>query len=1010
MIYKTLLSVYKTIVWVCGKNKLQLFSGYFYTMRFIYVIFIIVYLPFSVVGQEIDAQEVKGLPTEEVYDLLSDSKGFIWVAHSLGISRFNGHSFTSFHHPMETGAGVTDLIEDNQGRIWFHNFNGQIFYIENEKMHLLKEYKYEDESYFPRLTILGNELIASSENGLFICNTINLQCRYIYINTGNHKTKTLAKIGNTVYLSDGEIWFQYRLGKPIKRLTFRNISSDLYQFSNPSLQPLTTTDTIYSKDVGSLIYKFVIRNDTAELVAATHENDFINTITRNGNNIWINKKNESYTIDHNCIINNQNLTDIVTDREGNTWFSSLDKGLHIKPRLKQWYESQIMGTNEKNSIRCFIRFGSKKIYGTQKGDLLISDNGDANYSSLQSIELPFWSGPIESIYSISPNEILITPSIGLFLYNFSYKKLYELSNKNTVKSIALTKENLFLAYSRQLSKIPSIEILKKQNPDYENEFIPALIYNISNLQNLRNKRCYSVCYDSNENKLLASFKDGLFEFKNDEFKPVLFNHSIINASVLVNYKYKFYAGTFNNGLYIIGKNGIKNITIETGLISNVIFQLKLIGNELYILETDNIQVLDLNKEMITSTIPLPEKRNGLVYDIWKDHGNIHVASHKNLFSISTESFSSPIKPVCYILSVTANDSLLPLNKSSIKLAYKQNSLQFKLESPTFIYPALTIFRYRLMNEEDTSWKQVKGNENTLSFSSLKPGYYKFEAYAVNFQNNSGNIISYSFEIEKPFWLQWWFLSLEVFLLISFSFFLIRFYITSIKRKNQQTIEKLDLRNELRLSLLNTLKAQMNPHFVFNSLNTIQSFVYMDDKKSASKYMGKFSELVRHVLDNSNQNEISLSAEIDLLQLYLDLEKVRFENNLFILFEVSKELDTDQISLPPMLIQPFVENAIVHGLFHYKGTKQLKISIFPSEKEKYIEIVIDDNGIGRARSRELNKYRKNHTSFATSAIERRIELINQILHQPIIFEIKDKLNEHNEASGTTVKLMIPVKIY
>ena len=163
-----------------------------------FLLFLFFTLGHSLHAQDFKAQKVKGLPTDEVYALLADSKGFIWVAHSLGISRYDGVSFTNFHHPKEMGLGITDLLEDQQGRIWLHNFNGQIFYIEKEEMHLLKEYRFEQESSFPRMAVLGNELVASSDKGLFICNTQNLQCKYLYYDTSNLQTRSLATVNNIV--------------------------------------------------------------------------------------------------------------------------------------------------------------------------------------------------------------------------------------------------------------------------------------------------------------------------------------------------------------------------------------------------------------------------------------------------------------------------------------------------------------------------------------------------------------------------------------------------------------------------------------------------------------------------------------------------------------------------------------------------------------------------------------------------------------------------------------------
>ncbi len=207
--------------------------------------------------------------------------------------------------------------------------------------------------------------------------------------------------------------------------------------------------------------------------------------------------------------------------------------------------------------------------------------------------------------------------------------------------------------------------------------------------------------------------------------------------------------------------------------------------------------------------------------------------------------------------------------------------------------------------------------------------------------------------------------------------------------------------------LTALIAQMNPHFLFNALNTIQSFIYSNDKKNASSYLGKFSELTRKILDNSSKKNISLDEEITLLQLYLDIEKVRFGDGFDASIRVDPSLDGEGISFPPMLVQPYVENAIKNGLLHKQGKKELKIGIQHLNGSGGIKIIIDDNGIGREKSFELNKHNKiGHQSFASTATLKRIDLINQTLDKKIVLDIIDKKDANGLAAGTTVIIVIP----
>jgi LytS/YehU family sensor histidine kinase len=244
------------------------------------------------------------------------------------------------------------------------------------------------------------------------------------------------------------------------------------------------------------------------------------------------------------------------------------------------------------------------------------------------------------------------------------------------------------------------------------------------------------------------------------------------------------------------------------------------------------------------------------------------------------------------------------------------------------------------------------------------------------------------------------------LLLSISIFIIKNEFKKQRRKQALETEKNKLEKDLQQSTLASIKSQMNPHFLFNALNTIQSYIYQNDKQNASQYLGKFSELTRMILEMSNRETISLSEEIKALKLYLELEQLRFEEKLKYEIVVAQNIDVEMIHIPSMLIQPYIENAIKHGLLHKKDNWILEISF--KKNEKILVVIVDDNGIGRKRSQELQKLKlKQHQSFAMSANEKRLDILNKGLEKPIALQIIDKTNENSEAIGTTVILNIPI---
>ncbi|QRM88144.1 tetratricopeptide repeat protein [Lacinutrix sp. WUR7] len=242
-----------------------------------------------------------------------------------------------------------------------------------------------------------------------------------------------------------------------------------------------------------------------------------------------------------------------------------------------------------------------------------------------------------------------------------------------------------------------------------------------------------------------------------------------------------------------------------------------------------------------------------------------------------------------------------------------------------------------------------------------------------------------------------------------------FYFSRLKAKKKaelvtielkETQKRLAIEKQYRDSELKALKAQMNPHFIFNALNSIQDYIVLNKKNLASDYLGKFADLIRNYLHFSDTGFISIPEEVHNLNLYLQLEKLRFEEKLEYVFEVDEAANLDEIHIPTMLIQPYVENALKHGLLHKKDNRKLKISI-GKPINKTIECSIEDNGIGREKSKEITSKRESHhKSFALKATTERLDLLNYGREKKIGVAIID-LYENNHATGTKVILKIPI---
>jgi ligand-binding sensor domain-containing protein len=340
----------------------------------------------------------------------------------------------------------------------------------------------------------------------------------------------------------------------------------------------------------------------------------------------------------------------------------------------------------------------------------------------------------------------------------------------------------------------------------------------------------------------------------------------------------------------------------------------------------------------------------------------------------------------------------PVINDESQLEFKHNvtNFMFKWALPDYQVPLQNHY-YCLLEGVDKSWRYT-GNKGSIEYFSLLPGTYKFRYKASTSEGMFSKEQQLTFVIYPPFWKTWWFASLCGVLVLAIIYIIFRNRIKSIKRKaeTQSILKDMEMK---------ALRAQMNPHFIFNALNSIKESILSGNEDEATRYLDKFSKLIRMVLENSLYKQISLQQEIAYLQLYLEMEVFRFEELQFTL-ECDEQLHKDFIHIPPMLVQPFVENALKHGLAHLAGRKQLNI-LFSPLSDTELKVLIIDNGIGRKHSAEINKSRGGgHRSLGLKITEERLQLSAVASNQSVT--IKDLYNKDGEAMGTEVTLIISLK--
>ncbi len=341
--------------------------------------------------------------------------------------------------------------------------------------------------------------------------------------------------------------------------------------------------------------------------------------------------------------------------------------------------------------------------------------------------------------------------------------------------------------------------------------------------------------------------------------------------------------------------------------------------------------------------------------------------------------------------------------SGLKLSHGQNSLSFYFSTANIAGQGKTLYRYRMigMNEH---WSPFDPARQVI-YPNLAPGRYLLEVESqLAFDPGSRGKTEFAFRILPPWWQTWWFyITLGVSLLAVFWLILILRVRYVRNLENRKLIHEREI-SELRIK---ALQAQMNPHFTFNAINSIQYYILNKEQDSAFIFIGYFSKLIRQTLEFASRSSVSITEETDFLENYIKLEMMRFENKFVYETEMADNLNNHRCRIPPMLLQPFVENAILHGLLHKEKQGILKIKFAISEG-KTLQCVVEDNGIGREKSAEINRLRhKQHNSMGLDISRRRVGLLNEPGKNDYRIEITDLYYKDGKPEGTRVTVLIPL---
>jgi len=943
-----------------------------------------------------------GLPSNTVYNILQDSKGYIWIGHDKGLTRYNGSDFKNYSSNMNQSRALSNIEEDKFGRIWCQNFSGEIFYTESDSLHEFRKFgstgNYLNVSIFNKkqiLSVRGNELMSFDldENKVKKINTGGYSvCR------GNLHSSASAFYCFTL-LNHAIIKIPYskkpeliKLPQNIHPLMFFEFKNKLIVLPSSGLNDAAIVENGKCKTVG-IHLKILIQH--AGII--------------NGE-IWVATSEGIYRFDENLnlLYNGKplypelNVSKVLRDHEGSIWISTLNKGIVILPNL----DVQFVKLNLPNpSILAMSFFSStnKVILGTGYNQLVEFNQKDNSLNLLYDFKLRH---DITKIYNDVPNDLIWVGSDQMYAIrpgtnSIEYKKSFSLKDmvyldKNTYALAGSDGVSLFSYQGDTLNNYFSK--LFQNQPEkwaYDRQFIFG-----------SEGRSKCVEYNSISQTLYASNYKGLFywtkntkgKILDDQGKPIYATDILVNGN-------KVYVVTYSGALlFVNGTKVEKKINAFQGLEKKSIIKIESFGDNLWMLFENAIVKYNLISEKyvaikISDGLPNTEIKDMVVAD-----NNVYLATRIGLVKFHENMGNSPLVPLLEIEDIFVNRIKRTSNDFSFDLKYNENNLEIYFSILSYRQNAGVNAYYSINGKE---WIVLGSSTKLLKFIGLSPGQYNIRIKLVK---PDGSEIFFSqtlkFRIASPIWSQWWFILICVVVIGFLAYSFMRFRLNELRKEAEFKTAKERMEKEIQMSTLTSIKSQMNPHFVFNALNTVQSYIFTNDKDNAIEYLNKFSDLTRMILDMSNREMIPLSEEIRALNLYLDLESIRFEDNFTFELKVNENVNTDLIQIPSMLIQPYVENAIKHGLLHIQRARKLKVEFL--REDNALIVFVDDNGIGRKKSEEMKLSKKSgHKSFATEANKKRLQLLNQGRANTIDIEFLDKTDGLGRPNGTMVILAIPI---
>lgn len=940
-----------------------------------------------------------GLPQNSINDISQTKNGYLWLATYDGLVQFDGVKFKVFNTlntPELRTNGIRRLFTDSEDRLWIITTDGYLLsYFKNKFNFYLLPAKLSITSNIITDYQNGTILIAATNNKLYQFKNNTFQKYPIAIS--DKINSILSLNGNQLYIATDNGLYNFSnnsiselsefKGRDVSQL-YRSPLSDMIVYSKKEIYNVHGN---YCKQIN--LSPFF--QQMGEYKIAFDESKQLVILSDSGAFFLAGK--ELLQISMRSGLSSNSISSLFTDRENNLWIGTTNGGLNkLKTKVFKTL-SKDNGMLDDATTAIIESHGSIYIGNNCGGISELRKDAFVN-QLIQPEKKCIWS----LMEDTQKNIWLGTYGAGIYIYDKgNIKRNYTQNNglsSNVVFSIFQdSKKTIWIGTENGLT-ICTNNVFSQFDPTFHHAI--TYIYEDRNGDLWFCTNAGLATIKKNKITLLDKkngFKKGAIRYVYEDADGTLWIGTHGNGLIRLKNGKAFYFTDHSNQLdknvWSITEDDNGNLWLPSNAGMYIVNKKEL--NELADNNTGTLDPMYLSKEDGLKSI---EFNGGFQPSMIKSNsGEFYFPTVKGV-AIAEPSRLKKTKtsPQIVIETVSVNDKTITFNDSII-LKPSDENLNILFTAPTFNNANKIHFQYKL---EGINNKWI----NLGTAREIRLNYIPYDLHMLRIRTNKSSdetgILIYR---PQQFWKRTQFIIIVAIIFV-FMIFLITLGVINYIRKREML--KTQINKQYANIELKALQAQMNPHFIFNCLNSIQHFILVNDEVSASKYLTKFSMLIRKFLEHSKSNIVTLQEEIELLRLYMELESLRSKNKFTFHFRISPDIDIFNIEIPSMLFQPYVENAITHGLLNQEKKGILTLSF--SVEDSYLIGIIEDNGIGRKRSAELKSdVYKVHTSRGMEITQERISVLNFIENIEITVDVIDKVNAENEPEGTKVIIKIPI---